>query len=986
MPIGFHSSALAMVLLASTAPAAAHQTPLPAQVVNFSVPAGPLDAALPLFAAQSGEQILYSTAVIADRRSPGVTGAMTSEAALSALLRGTGLSARPASPTVQVVFDPAARADLNTPAQVEDIVVTGSLIRGVRDGPSPVVSVTRDAMDREGRATVAQLLASLPQNFGGTANEGALNNGGDRSGTNSTYANGVNLRGLGSDATLVLLNGRRLSGTGAKGDFVDVSTIPTAAVDRVDVLLDGASALYGADAVGGVVNIILRDDYDGAETRVRLGGAVDGASGEYQIGQTFGRRWASGNVMATYEYHDREALAASRRRLAGDADLRWRGGADRRSFYSQPGNIVVLDPATGSYVPLFAIPQGQNGVGLQPGDFVQGSPNLENFRAKANVLPRQTRHSAYAVLRQDFSDQFSINADLRYGQRAYETVSFPITTLLTVNRGNPFFVSPTGAASHNIAYSFQDELASPRIFGDVETLGASLGAGLDLAGEWRLEGYLAYSAETAETGVDRTLQSTYLREALGAVADNPATPYSAARDGYLNPFGDGAVNGQAVLDFISSGYTRTRSATEVQSANLQLGGGLLELPGGPLRLVAGLAFRRETFERQFTGFTSGLAPNVGAASQTHRDVGAAFAEVRVPVFGSDNRRPGLERLELSLAARFEDYRDVGSTTSPKVGVLWEPMSGLLIRGNYGRSFRAPALRELNDAPSASPSILPRGQAQVLSMVLYGGNPDLEPEEAQTWTGGFEIRPAVAPGLSLGLNLFRTDFDNRIGQPALESILTALSDPSLAPFVRVLDAANNAADRAAIQAILDLPTTGLRDLFGATDYGAIVDARYVNTARVQVRGADFNAAYVRDLGAGALDLGLNLTWLERFDSQPTPTSGTVSVINRPNFPVGLRGRASAGWAVGDWSVLPAVNYVDSYRDLAGRRIGAWTTADLSVRWAPASSRLAGAIVTFSVQNLLDRDPPFYDAPEGVGYDAANTNVLGRFASLQITKAW
>ncbi|WP_313003962.1 type IV secretory system conjugative DNA transfer family protein [Brevundimonas sp.] len=216
--------------------------------VQFRVPAGPLQTALPLFATQSGEQILYSTDLVAGRQSAGVSGALRTDQALTTLLQGTGLRARRTSPNTLVVYDPDARADATDEAvEIEDVVVTGSLIRGVADGPSPVVTVTRDEMDRNGRATVAQLLASLPQNFGGTANEGALGNGGDRSGTNSTYANGVNLRGLGSDATLVLINGRRLAGTGAKGDFVDVSTIPTAAVERVDILLDGASALYGPD-------------------------------------------------------------------------------------------------------------------------------------------------------------------------------------------------------------------------------------------------------------------------------------------------------------------------------------------------------------------------------------------------------------------------------------------------------------------------------------------------------------------------------------------------------------------------------------------------------------------------------------------------------------------------------------------------------------------------------------------------------------------
>lgn len=985
MGMSLGSAALSALCLAMATPVIAQSAEA---VRRYDVPAGPLDRALIAFARQSGEQILYPAALVAGRRSPGVDGEHGAEAALTILLRETGLSHRRTQPNVFVVYDPAARAEAEEPQPtlLEEVVVTGTLIRGAGDGPSPVLTVNREQLDRDGRATVAQFLANLPQNFGGAANEGALNNGGDRSGTNSTYANGVNLRGLGSDATLVLINGRRLAGTGAKGDFADVSTLPTAAIERIDVLLDGASALYGADAVGGVVNIILRDDYEGAETRIRVGDTWDGASGEYQFGQTFGRRWDGGGALVAYEYYDREALAASARRLAGDADLRWRGGSDRRQFYSNPANIVVFDPTSGAYAPAWAIPPGQNGAGLQPGDLLPGAVNLENHRAGINVLPRQTRHSLYAAGRQAVGGRLEISGDLRYGRRDYETVSFPISTLLTVNTANPFFVSPTGAGSHTLAYSFQDELASPRISGEVESAGASLGALLDLSGDWTLDAYLAYASEESVGATHGALQSTYLREALGTLADNPATPFSAARDGYLNPFGDGAVNSPAVLAFIASGYTRSHSRTSVASANLQVSGSLFELPGGPLRLAAGLAFRTETFERQFTGFTSGLAPSVGAPGESDRPVAAAFAELRAPLFGAANRRPGLERLELSLAARFEDYGDIGRTVSPKLGLVWKPVDELLLRVNYGRSFRAPALRELNDAASASPSILPRGSQQILSMILYGGNPDLEPEEADTWTGGLELRPASLPGLRLGANLFRTDFDNRIGQPALESVLTALSDPSLSPFVRVLDPIGNAADRAAIQAILDLPTTSLRDQFPAASYGAIVDARYVNTARVQVQGADLMADYGFDLGGNAFDLGLNLTWLDRFDAQPTPTSPVVSQLNRPNFPVGLRGRLSAAWSRGPWTVSPSLNHVGGYRDLAGDRIGSWTTGDLLVRFSPEGGVLAGTVLSLTVQNLFDRDPPFYDAPEGVGYDAANTHVLGRFVSLQLSRTW
>lgn len=752
-------SCAALMVAAAPAAAQSEQT-----VRRYSIAAGPLDEALHAFGVQSGEQLLYPPALTVGRRTEGVAGDHTAETALQRLLARTGLAFRRTRPNTWIVYDPSARAEGLEPevTEIDEVLVTGSLLRGVVDGPSPVVVIGRDQIDREGRASVAETLAALPQNFGGSANEAAIGNGGDRTGTNANYANGVNLRGLGSDATLVLVNGRRIAGTGAKGDFADVSSIPTAAVERIDVLLDGASALYGADAVGGVVNIVLRDDYDGAETRARYGFASDGAFSDVQFAQTLGRSWTDGNVMAVYEYQDRDALPVSERPRAGNSDLRPFGGSDRRLNYSDPGNIMVFDPVSGGYVAAFAIPSGQDGTALRPGDFLAGQENRTSQRSGLNVLPRQTRHIAYLAGRQDIGERLTLSGDARWARREFETRSTPITTLLTVNRGNPYFVSPTGAASHMIGYSFAGQMPNPTQAGDVETLSTTVGADIDLGRSWRLSGYVAHGREESLFETDGSLQSTYLREALGAIADNPLTAYRAPRDGYINPFGAGAVNTAAALDFISSGWTRLWSETGITTVNLMADGDLLELPGGPIQMAVGAAFRRERFDRKTDAFTSGTTPNLGALIESERDVTAVYAEARIPLFGAGNARPGLERLELSLAARFEDYADVGQTTSPKVGLVWEPVDGALLRANYGRSFRAPALREVNEAPTASPTFLPQGSQQVLSMILYGGNPDLEPETADTWTLGGDFRPAAVEGLRVTVNAFRTDFDNRIG--------------------------------------------------------------------------------------------------------------------------------------------------------------------------------------------------------------------------------
>ena len=956
------------------------------RAIAFDIAPGPLPASLRALAAQSGEQVLFDAAAADRHRAPALRGRFTTEAGLARLLAGTGLAAERTAAGVWVIRGATSdRAEAAEPTALEEVVVTGTLLRGA-EGPSPVVRLSRDDIDAQGHASVAQVLQALPQNFGGTANEGALLNGADLSGSNASFASGVNLRGLGSDATLVLVNGRRMSGSGSRGDFADISTLPTAAVERIDVLLDGASALYGSDAVGGVVNIILRRDFEGTETRARIGSTTDGPAGEFGFAQTFGRRWDGGGGLVSYEYLDREALPVSERPLAGDADLRRFGGTDRRQFFSHPGNIVVFDRTAGGYTPRYAIPDGQDGSDLEPGDFVAGTVNRENQRDGMNVLGRQTRHSVFGAVHQNLGARLAVSGDVRYGRRAWDTVGGGSTATLTVDTRNPHFVSPTGAAVHQIAYAFQDELGNPRLHGETENLGVSLGADLDLGGDWRLTGYAAWGGEWIDNRSDGQLNAAHLSEALGRTADNPATAFSAARDGYFNPFGAGGANGPAVLDFIGAGYTRNRYETSVASANLQVDGPLWRLPGGDLDLAFGVNLRRETHATGGESFLNAAVPAPFAPRDAAREVSAAFLEARVPLFGPENRRPGLERLELSVAARAERYDDIGSTANPKVGVAWSPVDGLTARASWGTSFRAPALVELNERASNSPSLLPRAGGQTLTMIRYGGNPELEPEEAESWTAGLEYRPPGARGTRLSVGWFRTIFDNRVGRPALENVLNALSDPALSPFVRLVSPATSEADRALIQAFLDDPDTDFADLFPADAYGAVLDARYLNTSRVKVEGIDLEASAALDRGEHRFGVSAGLSWLLDFSSQATPSAPTAVRLNTPGNPVDLRGRVSGSWTRGDWGARATFNYVDGYADLAGRPIDAWLTTDLQLRYEPASGPLAGLSAALTAQNLFDEDPPFHDALGGIGYDAANANVMGRFVSLQLTRRW
>jgi iron complex outermembrane recepter protein len=310
--------------------------------VTFNIAAQPLSGAIIEFSKQAEVQVLAAGEQLNGVSSPGVRGRLRIEQALQVLLSGTGLSYKiagqgtvtlvssatsqrpPVSPSVK---KDSSAADQSRPAasaesghKGERIVVTGTNIRGAASSSSPLQIYARDDIDRAGSGSLQRFIQQLPQNFSNTFEDTHGQAAGGSALTNNVvYGTGVNLRGLGAESTLVLVNGRRISPGNVSGNFTDISLIPLIAIDRVEVVPDGASAIYGADAVGGVVNFILRRDLDGAETRAKYGGVTRGSAREIQIGQAIGQSWSSGSALLSYEYYDRSALQASERSFASSA-------------------------------------------------------------------------------------------------------------------------------------------------------------------------------------------------------------------------------------------------------------------------------------------------------------------------------------------------------------------------------------------------------------------------------------------------------------------------------------------------------------------------------------------------------------------------------------------------------------------------------------------------------------------------------------------
>ena len=979
--------------IAIIAAAAAFAPPVLAAeaAIDFDIPGGPMQDVLTRFAAQADIQLIYAPALVAGRQAPPLQGRFTARAALDRLLAGTRIMVREVEPgIIMLVSDlPSRPTGIGTSQEPRpdsgDVVVTGSLIRGAPPSASPCRTVSRADMKRNGHGTIAQALQALPGNFGGQGNEQAALSFADRSGNNATLASGINLRGLGPDATLVLVNGRRIAGSGLLGDFADISSIPMSALDRVELVTDGASALYGSDAVAGVVNILLRTDFEGLESDIRLGSVTSGHARDVQLSQTAGARWADGAALMSYEYQRRTALRSADRRFASSADLRPLGGSDHRYPYSLPGNIFGFSPDS-ALIPTHAIPPGQGGTGLTPADFLAGTVNLENFRTGSDLSPDQRRHSLYARAAQSLADGVDLSLEGRFSDRQFEGRTFGYATILSVTNANPWFVSPTGAPFDLIGYAFTSELGATRTTGSARSFSVTGALDVALGADWKIATYAAYASQRDVSRTDRIANEYLLAEALGTIPDDPLTAYSPAIDGFFNPYGNGAANARSILEAIS-GYTDVRTRSRIVTGDVLADGPLVSLPGGVSKLAIGGNVRREEFAVRSLNFIFSPRSVPGAPADYARAILAGFAEISMPIFGPDNARPSLERLDLSAALRTEHYDDVGSTTNPKLGVRWVPGDGVALRASWGTSFRAPNLRELGSPAAVNQTILTDAAGQQLVVLQRsGGNPDLAPETARSWTLGIDLEPRSIAGFRASLTAFRTKFSNRIDLPALRSFSRALIDPTLTPFVRRVAPATNAEDRTLVEALL--AQAGGSGSYPADAIAAIVDTRYVNTGSVDVAGGDLDLSYAFTHGTNRFTLGLSATYLRRWREQLTPTAPAIDRRNLAGRPVDLRGRLTAGWARGPFDGLFGLNHVNRYRDENGRRIAAWTTLDLRLGYVPSDSDgpLAGFSLSLVAQNLLDEAPPFYDTTTGAGYDAANADATGRFVALEISKRW
>jgi iron complex outermembrane receptor protein len=852
------------------------------------------------------------------------------------------------------------------------IVVTGTRISGVAPVGAAAKQITQADILATGLASTADILNTVPSVLklgsgdsyaGGQAQQGNTL-------TAFTYSKSPNIRGLGVGATLSLVNGHRVPYEGANMNIFDGDNYPAQMLQRIEIVQDSGSALYGADAIAGTVNYILRrpentlEGYagygtnDGQDTwyATAIGGVTWGSSGNLQ-----------GGIIASYQHSHQSAFAASSRPDLYNDDLSPYGGAPS-SLFSAPGNVVV----NGTY---YAIPFGQDGTKLTLSD-LGATPNRFNTWNGIEVIPEITADRLSGNFRQRLTDWLAVFADGLYVRRQLaingpnSSTSNRVTTfgqLPLIPNSNPF--SPcnpghyaggivtgpadllaacqTGALA--VAYSTVYDIGPPMRTATTKTWSYGGGADIDLPYEWRLT-VSAYAGTHDEPSV--TTQT-----------GGAPSPDLGTFNFFCDPTAFECTDVATAQSILARGLSLiNRAKFDMQDYSAVANGKLFSLPGGDVKLAVG-------YERYNASLLN--QNNFGGSNFNKRHVDSVFGELYVPIVGSGDSMPGLYKLELNGSARYDHYSDAGGTTNPRIGVNWWPVASLKLFGSWGTAFHAPGLAD-NDPYSQtgvipgvasgtqiSSSICPacQGPGYAFASIyqeIGGANRNLSPETAESYAIGADYKPASVPGLVVSAKYWHVSYDGQVNTPAYnvgpvaainQQIYNSqiIYNPTLFPTL----AANNPTaffgtfptinqsnpacaavfgQKVTTQALFDAMITCYNTggetggLFGPpTSPGsvlALVNGRRINAGKTVGDGIDFDASYSFSSSVGDWNVGVVGTYTLGWKVSPIPGAPLVQEVNRFGYPLAFQGRGEIGWmkdfSFGTLSAHAFVNYRNSYR--------------------------------------------------------------------------
>jgi outer membrane receptor protein involved in Fe transport len=985
-----------------------------AQTNTFDIPEGELKAALDTYARQSGVRLVYLSQDVRDRRTRGARGEMPQQAALARLLEGTGLTVKrdssgavaivredtagrgepSASASFQAPGDTVAQVDTaaqpnaaaspeNDPATLDAVQVTGSHIRRAQmSGVGPMTVIDKETIQASGAVSVETLLQRLPASAGAAGSQS--NNFWTGNGNGTTQ---VNLRGLGVNRTLVLLNGRRVvnGGTGANNS-VDLNVVPLALVERIDILKDGASAIYGADAVAGVVNIITRKKMDGVELSARYGQTFEGDGEIASANLAFGTSGDRGSMTGALTYAESGTVTmvsrapcplgvvANTLQCVGNSSTI--GGRARLA----DGRVVNFN-------------QDPNG---DPRSFELYNPAKHNYNYNPtlNAVSPVKRIGLSGFGQFDLTENTRLFTELMATNRQSNQRASPNTLGLyrTIRIAANHPTNPTGQAL-TLERRRLEEAGARITEQEVDTFRTVLGLEGMWADTWSWNVALNWGRNTATdsstniANLDRVEQT--LNTSICSNAPNAAIPCG-------NYLGFGNLT-PAVLDYIL--FTQRGSGgNSQQGVTSTVSGSLFELPAGSVVMATGVETRKE---RGWL-YPDPLVVN-GSANIVRQDpiegeysANEAFVEFAVPLLRDV---PFAKSATLNLAGRYSDYDLFGEDTNYRVGLDWQVEDALKVRLNYATAFRIPSIPELFGGigqgsfttldPCSNWSALPADSVvrancaaagvpanfrQLGNTILTttGGNPNLEPEDARTATVGLVWTPGFAPGLTVTADYYRIRIANAIrsieGSVKLRACYTT---PNLAhPFCS--------------------PSTFTRDpVSGEVNF---LSSQQVNAASEEAEGIDLGLLYQFDLAGWQTSASLDASYLERYDI--TPFAGAATIEYAGNVTSGLgsythwRGLGSVRMSKNRWTGVYTAQYIGAADDILavpgtiGSRAPSVMYHNLQVSYGIKGKWDISA----GIENLFDRKAPFIQNNPNANTDTMTYDLLGRRWNVRLGYQW
>jgi iron complex outermembrane recepter protein len=858
--------------------------------------------------------------------------------------------------TISLVEESAPHSNEETYEQarkrLEGILVMASRIANLDSLQTPSLVADRRDLDALGVSTLPEALryiSSLPYL------RSELSNTGDQR---------VELRGLGSDTTLVLINGRRVGSSSVSWgiEAFDLNTIPLAAVERVEVTLDSPPLAVGADAIGGVVNIVLKSDTKDPVAEVRYGLAAGGA-GERRASVTAGHANEQLRFSTVLDLFKRDELLGEERDRWRNQDYRRFGSIDFRSQAASPGNVASLTSQNlpGLSSRFAAVPSRPPGESLTIEDFetTAGQRNFDSLRRFRSLVPDRERISAVGSLEWAPSSDALAFAELLYadGRAQMHEIPFALTNVV-VPATNPF--NPFGVP---VAVSFLPTSVGAREWTTDNTFLRSL-AGIQARwSRWSFELSALYTED-----VTRIVQENELVPARVSAALAESDPALA-----LNVFDDGPGGSAQLLRSLIADPIVWRASSHLMQGAASARGPVLRLPGGDISGHLGAEWHRSAMsaETQFLG-------------AHERTIKGAFLELGVPLVNAEMRVPGISQLAFSASGRIDDFSDVGSIENSRYALTWHPTNGLSARAAYGTTFRPPSLFELNRPAIHVPVVVfdVRRNNELANIVATtSGNPDLAPARAHSWSLGLFYDRRDPIDFNASATYWRTHLQDRVSPL---TVTTLLLHDDLFPD-RVTRAAPSATDLAA----------GLPGVLTA------LDGRPVNVGTLRASGIDGALSAAFDTRLGRIAPSVSATWMDEFTVVDVPGLPPIERVGLANF----LGTIPDWYAIGtiDWSgkalsATTTARFVSAYRDFNpltdrpnGRRVPSQLIVDVQAsllldRFVEANSPLLGLRISAGITNVFDKRAPFAEVGFDQGYDTSQGDLKGRFGYIRLTKAF